>query len=154
VNHVQEQQQQLWQLRRQDKYHWSINDGDDYDSSATNSNTQTIVTIVSFSFVNTDLRTVFRQRFPHANWVLINTTETEAQRRIEQRQGHFYKGKQQQHVQVEPNDPIQYETTKTTMKDMTTGTKQQNDDHDNNNSDWEFAPVTFDHVVLPGTDSS
>lgn len=28
-----------------------------------------MVTIVSFSFVNTNLRTVFRQRFPRAKWV-------------------------------------------------------------------------------------
>ena len=48
--------------------------------------------LVSFSFVNTDLRDVFRERFPRAAWLLVDTTPTEASRRIAAREGHFYAG--------------------------------------------------------------
>lgn len=82
--------------------------------------------IVSFSFVNTDLRETFCTRFPHSTWVLLETTEEEAQRRIEQRQGHFYNGTKQQAVQSPAT---------------------------NDNNDWRFAPVTFPHIVLDGSDS-
>ena len=113
------------------------------------------MTIVSFSFVNTDLRTVFGQRFPHAKWALVDTTPEEAHCRIEQRQGHFYKGRQGS-------------TTGSRQRQHTTVEKEQ-DDHgtdgdcdtltslsktiDEDNSDWEFAPVTFEHLILPGTES-
>ena len=81
--------------------------------------------LISFSFVNTDLRDVFRKAFPEAQWALVDVPETELQRRIQEREGHFYKGKQQ--------------STEETI---------QPKDHDN--SDWEFAPVTFPHTVLNG----
>lgn len=48
--------------------------------------------IVSFSFVNDDLRDFFRRRYPDADWVLVDTTETDAASRIAAREGHFYKG--------------------------------------------------------------
>jgi gluconate kinase len=140
----------------------------------------TTITIVSFSFVNTDLRNVFRQRFPYATWVLIDTTEMEAQRRIEQRQGHFYKGQPSKSQLMMPpqEDPrsttplIRMMTPTTTTNDPVMVASSDNDhlqrhhkdEHNgeedtstdattDNNSDWYFAPVTFDHVVLPGTDS-
>jgi hypothetical protein len=142
--------------------------------------TRTTITIVSFSFVNTDLRNVFRQRFPYATWVLLDTTEMEAQRRIEQRQGHFYKGQPPQSQLLLPaqDDPTSATplirttiTTTTTNKPVIIGSTnndhlqrhhmdERNGEEDattatttDNNSDWQFAPVTFDHVVLPGTDS-
>ena len=138
------------------------------------------ITIVSFSFVNTDLRNVFRQRFPHATWVLLDTTEMEAQRRIELRQGHFYKGQPPQSQLLLPpqDDPTSATplirttiTTTTTNKPVIIGSTnndhlqrhhmdERNGEEDattatttDNNSDWQFAAVTFDHVVLPGTDS-
>jgi gluconate kinase len=144
------------------------------------------ITIISFSFVNTDLRNVFRQRFPHAKWVLMDTTEMEAQRRIEQRQGHFYKGQQrpQSQQRLPPHEDSMNATRsiRTITPTMTTTTNDpvmvRNSEHDHrrelqrhnkddrngeedittatttdDNSDWHFAPVTFDHVVLPGTDS-
>jgi hypothetical protein len=37
----------------------------------------TMAAIVSFSFVNTDLQDIYRYRFPHAIWALVDTTETE-----------------------------------------------------------------------------
>jgi gluconate kinase len=84
------------------------------------------VAIVSFSFVNRDLRDGFRNRFPNSQWILMQTSEEEAQRRIESRAGHFYKGKTSSRHQT-PTD---------------TST--------NDNTDWDFAPVTFPHAILDG----
>ena len=86
--------------------------------------------IISFSFVNTDLRNVFRKHFPHARWILIDTSKDQAMERIRQRKGHFYK-------EVSGRNS------------NTKATKVNEDDVDN--SDWKFAPVTFDHTVLDGT---
>jgi len=46
--------------------------------------------VVSFSFVNDDLRDVFRARFPDARWALVDTAEADAVERILAREGHFY----------------------------------------------------------------
>jgi gluconate kinase len=78
------------------------------------------VAIVSFSFVNTDLREIYRERFPHADWILVDTSEQEANQRIAKRLGHFYKG-----GLMESGDGLAS----------------------------RFAPVTFPHAVLSGTDS-
>mmetsp|Transcript_21240 Transcript_21240/g.38569 ORF Transcript_21240/g.38569 Transcript_21240/m.38569 type:complete len:94 (+) Transcript_21240:186-467(+) len=48
-----------------------------------------IIAIVSFSFVNTDMRDIFCQRFPNALWALLDTTASEADERIQTREGHF-----------------------------------------------------------------
>ena len=88
--------------------------------------------LVSFSFVNKDLRDIFRQQYSAAQWVLVNVDESTAQSRIEQRANHFYKGK----VSKEMQPP-------------TSGAAPSKHD----NPDWEFAPVTFSHVVLNGLDS-
>ena len=48
--------------------------------------------VVSFSFVNDDLRDYFRDRFPEADWVLVDTSENDAAERIARREGHFYTG--------------------------------------------------------------
>jgi hypothetical protein len=83
------------------------------------------VVVVSFSFVNQDLRQQFRKRFPSALWILIDTTEDEAQKRMEQRTDHFYKGK----------------------------TVVQLPDHSHRSvatNEWNFDPVTFPHTVLNG----
>jgi len=47
--------------------------------------------VVSFSFVNAELRQIFRDCFPHAEWILIDTSEALAAERIAERKGHFYK---------------------------------------------------------------
>ena len=91
-------------------------------------NNNTLAAIVSFSFVNTDLRDIYRSRFPQTIWVLLNTTEEEAERRIQKREGHFYNGK------VE----CQYDK------------QQDREASEGDNSDWEFAPVTFSHSVIDG----
>lgn len=48
--------------------------------------------LVSFSFVNSDLRKVFRKRFHHSKWVLLDITQDVANERIALREDHFYKG--------------------------------------------------------------
>ena len=46
--------------------------------------------VVSFSFVNTDLRDSFRARFPDATWALVDASDALAGERIASRDGHFY----------------------------------------------------------------
>jgi energy-coupling factor transporter ATP-binding protein EcfA2 len=87
--------------------------------------------IVSFSFVNTDLRDVFRSRFPTATWILIDTTEEEAAKRIRERENHFYKG----------SNPVGQAGREAT---------NQGSGDDIDNSEWNFAPVDFPHVILRG----
>lgn len=82
--------------------------------------------IVSFSFVNADLRDIYRTRFPRAVWALLDTTENEAADRIRKREGHFFKGSL-------------YTENKT---------KSPQD-----SSVWDFAPVTFPHMVLAGSNA-
>ena len=48
------------------------------------------VCVVSFSFVNVDLRDSFRARFPEATWALVDASDALAGERISQRDGHFY----------------------------------------------------------------
>lgn len=48
--------------------------------------------LVSFSFVNDDMRQVFRKKFKTARWILYDTPNDIAEDRIAKRQGHFYKG--------------------------------------------------------------
>ena len=48
------------------------------------------VCVVSFSFVNTDLRDSFRERFPDATWALVDASDALAGERIASRDGHFY----------------------------------------------------------------
>jgi gluconate kinase len=100
------------------------------EESASNGDQKTVV-IVSFSFVNTDLRDIFRSRFPNALWALVNTTEMEAGDRIKKREGHFYKGA-----------PPQIDKEKMASEESLSS----------DNSEWKFAPVTFSHTVLPGHD--
>ena len=112
------------------------------EQDALKSSQRITVAIVSFSFVNTDLRDYYRQRFPHAKWVLIDTTESEASRRIEQRQGHFYKGA----ATVEKQEPEDFANSVSTEKPSTPVEEGLNDE-------WKFAPVEFEHVILDGTKS-
>ena len=47
--------------------------------------------VVSFSFVNDDLRDSFRECFPDATWALVDASDALAGERIASRDGHFYK---------------------------------------------------------------
>lgn len=113
-------------------------DDDDDDASPVD----TLCAIVSFSFVNTDLRDIFRSRFPNSEWVLIDTTEEECTKRINEREGHFYKGELSAEELPSTEEEANEESSATTR-----------DDKDDDNSDWKFAPVAFPHVVLDGFDS-
>lgn len=99
------------------------------------SSTRRTVAIISFSFVNTDLRNVFRSHFPNATWILIDTSEKEATRRINARQDHFYKGDTTRSSNCASG--VTVETTDSRKADV-------------DNSDWNFAPVTFEHRMLDG----
>jgi len=101
------------------------------EHSALQDRDQNFVAIVSFSFVNTDLRDIFRSRFPNAMWALVDTTESEADERIKKRENHFYKGA-----------PPQTGSKETEMEESSL-----------DNSEWNFAPVTFPHTMLPGNES-
>lgn len=98
-----------------------------------------ICAIISFSFVNTDLRDIFRARFPSAEWILIDTTQEECTKRINEREGHFYKG--------EINKEEDGDTASETSEELS----EKDDEKDN--SDWKFAPVDFPHVILDGFNS-
>ena len=91
---------------------------------------QTLLVIVSFSFVNDDLRINFRQQFPNSYWILIHTSDKEAQRRIQLRDNHLYKGKPQH-----PSDSVDSSACHQSSSD---------------NNEWNFAPVTFPHAVVNG----
>jgi hypothetical protein len=90
--------------------------------------------VISFSFVNIDLRDVFRTRFPHARWVLIDTTEQDAEERILLREDHFYTG--------EKKPP-------SVDSDIDNNVTEKDDDGEEN-SEWKFAPVEFPHTLLDG----
>ena len=89
-----------------------------------------MIVIISFSFVNTDLRTAFRESFPDSVWILVDTSDDLAKQRISKREGHFYKNT---------------DYVKGAEEDATTKT-----DKDDDNSEWNFQPVTFDHMILDG----
>ena len=105
-----------------------------------------LICIISFSFVNNDIRDIFRSQFPFAEWILIDTSEDEATKRIKEREGHFYKG--QTVAKSKINDiGIVAEPTANAKDDLLA----QNDDKDN--SDWKFDTPNFSHAVFDGYDS-
>ena len=124
-------------------------------SSSSISASTSLFIIISFSFVNTDLRDHFRSRFPHVNWALVDVTDSTAQQRIDAREGHFYKGKNNNN-DGNGNGAAQHEIDD--EKDISNTThekddKEENDKDDANdkdNSEWDFAPVDFEHVLLDG----
>lgn len=95
--------------------------------------------IISFSFVNNDLREYFISRFPHAQWALVDVTDPVAQDRINSREGHFYKGA----------PPSSSATDDEAMKEKS----KINDEDSSDNDEWNFAPVNYDHVILDGLDA-
>jgi gluconate kinase len=94
-----------------------------------------VIVIVSFSFVNDDLRRNFRNHFPTSFWILISTNEVEAERRIRLRSDHFYNG-----------------TLPSKRSDCTASNNSQPTTHDPDydNNQWKFSPVLFPHKVLNG----
>mmetsp|Transcript_49051 Transcript_49051/g.147731 ORF Transcript_49051/g.147731 Transcript_49051/m.147731 type:complete len:150 (+) Transcript_49051:306-755(+) len=96
--------------------------------------------IISFSFVNTDLRDIFRYHFPMAVWALVDVQEDIAAERIRTRKGHFYKGAP---VGSRVNGEVNIDSQ---GKEVS---KQLNDP---DNKDWTFASVEYPHIVLDGLD--
>jgi gluconate kinase len=94
-----------------------------------------LIVVVSFSFVNTKLRAAFRDAFPAAHWILVDTHKDLAKERILCREGHFYKAESLNNSEVEKNSSNE---TNNAMVD---------------NSEWEFQSVDFPHVVLDGRDT-
>jgi gluconate kinase len=107
--------------------------------------------IISFSFVNTDLRDVFRERFPHARWALMDVTDEVAKGRIDAREGHFYKGAPpgDDSSDVEQNF-VQGEAG--CAADSSSNDNNQDEADVNDNSEWNFAPVSFSHTRLDGNE--
>uniref|UniRef100_A0A7S1GQI2 Uncharacterized protein n=1 Tax=Cyclophora tenuis TaxID=216820 RepID=A0A7S1GQI2_CYCTE len=131
-----------------------------YVQDQINQTTCTII-LVSFSFVNVDLRQGFRKAFPNSKWALVDTTEEEAELRIQQRKGHFYTGapKSEEEEEEEEEDKQQKQQAEEDPQQDSTSSKadkaedKDDDGDDNDNSEWLFAPVTFEHTILPGTAS-
>ena len=107
--------------------------------------TKQLIVIISFSFVNTDLRVAFRVAFPNAEWILVDTNKQLAEERILTREGHFYKN-------AEISNKEEKDTISSSEKEDNTKVNDINDD-DKNNSEWEFQPVDFPHVILDGRDT-
>ena len=107
--------------------------------------------IISFSFVNTDLRDVFRERFPDARWALMDVTDEVAKERIDAREDHFYKGAppagEKTGVLEEKSDEV---ADVGVVADNSSNDKHDEEDVDN--SEWNFAPVTFSHTILNGNE--
>lgn len=102
---------------------------------------RSLLVIVSFSFVNTEMRVEYRKRFPTSSWILVDTTKDLAEERILSREGHFYKGSgggsNADNVNGgEDSDP----TTETKVKE-----------NDLDNSEWDFQAVDFPHIALDGS---
>ena len=120
--------------------------------------TKPLNVIISFSFVNTDLRVAFRDTFPNAQWILVDTNKQTAEERILTREGHFYKN-------AETSTKEENDTTNSNEKEDDTKVNDINDDddldydddddddNDKSNSEWEFQPVNFPHVILDGGDA-
>lgn len=107
--------------------------------------------IISFSFVNTDLRDVFRERFPHALWALMDVTDEVAKERIDAREGHFYKGAPPAGEKTGGSEEKPKEVADIgVVADNSSNGKQ--DEVDVDNSEWNFAPVTFSHTILNGNE--
>lgn len=138
--------------------------------SSSSSSSPSRFMIISFSFVNTDLRDTFRSRFPQATWILVNTSDEISQERIQMRQGHFYKGApptptpapsaEDADVNVENVDttfPSSSSSEDVMIHQVESNKNEENRNANNkikadptDNSEWDFAPVTFDHVILDG----
>lgn len=106
-------------------------------------NSQCHSCLVSFSFVNTDMREIFRSRFPTSKWILVDTTPEEAEKRILQRQGHFYKNTtldRHSERRLEIEGEVSNESTTKIATQTVKG------------PEWDFADVDFDHIQLNGLD--
>jgi len=85
------------------------------------------------------MRIEFKKRFPDSEWILIDTSKNLAEERILLREDHFYKGSGG--IQNEEGDDS-----------TTTKAVESSDANDEDNSQWNFQPVDYPHVILDGND--
>lgn len=90
------------------------------------------------------MRIIFREQYRQSQWVLVHTKPDVAEERILARQGHFYKGANAEAAGASTGDDC------ANGNDPKDGSNKS-DSRDN--SEWEFQPVEFPHVVLDGCDS-
>jgi gluconate kinase len=136
--------------------------------------------IISFSFVNEDIRSAFRSRFPSSTWLLMETPQEEAAYRVKHRTNHFYKGQEQKDTSnsrsssEDDGDRDTFDSTSisqdkarntnlafissndnnnTIESTISNSTSSDGTSDESNNSEWEFAPVVFPVVRLDGTQS-
>jgi hypothetical protein len=86
--------------------------------------------IVSFSFVNNDMRCIFREKFPSSKWILLDTSDEIVSLRISQRKGHFYDGE----VVDKMKNIHMYNTYKV------------------DNLESNFEAIDYDHFIINGED--
>ena len=97
-----------------------------------------LVVIISFSFVNNDLREVFRSNFPDATWILVDTSILVADERIRQRDpDHFYKGNKKIDIDQQL-DQSKYDVN--------------NKVDESRNNEWNFDKINFSYESLNGLD--
>ena len=108
---------------------------DDKESQSTEDSALTV--LISFSFVNEDLRDIFRSYYPSAHWLYIETPASVAYRRIEERKGHFYKN------EIVPEKNLSTSTSSNNKSSTSSNTR-------NSTSEWTFARVTFPHSIING----
>mmetsp|Transcript_2342 Transcript_2342/g.4251 ORF Transcript_2342/g.4251 Transcript_2342/m.4251 type:complete len:112 (+) Transcript_2342:310-645(+) len=89
------------------------------------------------------MRVEFRKRFPHSEWILVDTSKDLAEERILSREDHFYKGSGGSSTNDTQTDGEDDPTTKAT---------ESSDAADVDYSEWEFKPVDYPHVILDGND--
>lgn len=85
------------------------------------------------------MRIEFRKRFPDSEWILVDTSKALAEERILSREDHFYKGSGGIQNNEKGDDSIAKAV-------------ESSDTADEDNSEWEFQPVDYPHVVLDGND--
>lgn len=90
---------------------------------------------------------MFRARFPKATWLLVDTSVEEANLRISQREGHFYKVVS---TASPSSSSLSTTTINTSITEDTEKTKSLSQSDDVDNSEWKFDKVDYPHIVLDG----
>ena len=78
------------------------------------------------------------------HWILVKVSDKEASQRMQQRQDHFHKGREQN---IESGGDCSTVDAHQGTLDSVVAVEEESDD----NREWKFAPVTFEHIILDGT---
>ena len=128
------------------------------------------IVLISFSFVNTDLRDYVQQFFNESklftlHWILMDTSQNDANYRIATRKNHFYgsqnisdnESKTMLDDNTSTNTNINEHKDDANDASNTNNANNASNTNDTNDtgvtkvtSDWDFAPVLFDHLRLDG----